>query len=91
LLRAEAPKLETALAYLARAARVAKTLARGVTIYDPVPAGMVRLAGRERAQLLVQAETRVRLQSFLAAWHARLAAEPSTRARWSLDVDPLEF
>ena len=91
LLRAEAPKLETALAYLARAARIAKTLARGVTIYDPVPAGMVRLAGRERAQLLVQAESRVRLQSFLAAWHARLAAEPSTRARWSLDVDPLEF
>ena len=91
LLRAEAPRLETALAYLARAARIAKTLAQGVTIYDPVPAGMVRLAGRERAQLLVQAESRVRLQSFLAAWHARLAAEPSTRARWSLDVDPLEF
>jgi len=91
MLRAEAPKLETALAYLARAARIAKTLARGVTIYDPVPAGMVRLAGRERAQLLVQAAARVRLQSFLAVWHARLAAEPSTRARWSLDVDPLEF
>ena len=91
LLRAEAPKLETALAYLARAARLARTLAQGVTIYDPVHAGMVRLAGRERAQLLVQAESRARLQGFLAAWHARLAAEPATRARWSLDVDPLEF
>lgn len=91
LLRAEALKLETALAYLARAARIAETLAQGVTIYDPVPASMVRLAGRERAQLLVQAESRGRLQSFLAAWHARLAAEPSARARWSLDVDPLDF
>lgn len=91
LLRAEAPKLETALAYLARAARIARTLGQGVTIYDPVPAGMVRLAGRERAQLLVQAESRARLQGFLAAWDARLAAEPSSRARWALDVDPLEF
>lgn len=91
LLRAEAPKLETALTYLARAARIAETLAQDVTIYDPVPAGMVRLAGRERAQLLVQAESRARLQGFLAAWHARLAAEPSSRARWAIDVDPLEF
>lgn len=91
LLRAEAPKIDTALAYLARAARIGRALSRQVTIYDPVPAGMVRLAGRERAQLLAQAESRSRLQEFLAAWHAKLSAEPSSAARWSLDVDPLEF
>lgn len=91
LLRAEAPKIDTALAYLSRAARIGRTLSRQVTLYDPVPAGMVRLAGRERAQLLAQAESRLRLQEFLAAWHARLMAEPSGPARWSLDVDPLEF
>ncbi|OGA40877.1 MAG: primosomal protein N' [Betaproteobacteria bacterium RIFCSPLOWO2_12_FULL_62_13] len=91
LLRAEAPKLETAVAYLARAARIGKALDHRITIYDPVPAGMVRLAGRERAQLLAQAEARGRLQRFLAAWYAKLSEEPSSPARWSLDVDPLEL
>jgi primosomal protein N' (replication factor Y) len=91
LLRAEAPKLDTALAVLARAAQLGRELSRQVIIYDPVPAGMVRLAGRERAQLLVQADSRARLQNFLGAWHEKLAAETSSRARWSLDVDPLEF
>ncbi|MBI4194500.1 MAG: primosomal protein N' [Betaproteobacteria bacterium] len=91
LLRAEASRLETALAFLARAARIGKSLGHRVTIYDPVPAAMVRLAGRERAQLLVQAESRSRLQEFLAAWHDKLVAERLSRARWSLDVDPLAF
>jgi primosomal protein N' (replication factor Y) len=91
LLRAEAPRLDTALAVLARAAQLGRELSRQVIIYDPVPAGMVRLAGRERAQLLVQADSRARLQNFLGAWHEKLAAETSSRARWSLDVDPLEF
>lgn len=91
LLRAEAPKLDTALAVLVRAAQLGRELSQSVTIYDPVPAGMVRLAGRERAQLLVQSDSRARLQNFLRAWHEKLAAETSSRARWSLDVDPLEF
>lgn len=91
LLRAEAPKLDTALAVLARAAQLGRDLSRQVIIYDPVPAGMVRLAGRERAQLLVQADSRARLQNFLSDWHEKLAVETSSRARWSLDVDPLEF
>ena len=91
LLRAEAAKISTALAYLTRAADIGRALSQQVTLYDPVPAAMVRRAGRERAQLLAQAESRSRLQQFLAAWHARLSAEPSSAARWSLDVDPLEF
>jgi primosomal protein N' (replication factor Y) len=62
-----------------------------VTLYDPVPAAMMRRAGRERAQLLVQSANRAALQRFLAAWHAQLAAVPVRRTRWSLDVDPLEF
>jgi primosomal protein N' (replication factor Y) len=91
LLRAEAVKLETALRFLANAAQLGKALAQHVNIYDPVPAVMVRRAGRERAQLLVQAASRRRLQEFLAQWHERLSAEPSTPARWSLDVDPVDF
>lgn len=91
LLRAEAPRLATALEFLAGAARAAKVLDAGVTIYDPVPAALPRRAGRERAQLLVQAESRQRLRDFLGAWHAALVQARATPARWSLDVDPLEF
>ncbi len=91
LLRAEAPKLEAALEFLAAATHTAKALSQNVTIYDAVPAGMLRLAGRERAQLLVQSDSRSELQAFLSAWHAALADTQPNRARWSLDVDPLEF
>lgn len=91
LLRAEAPKLDTAMQWLARAAARAKDIGEGITVYDPVPAGMMRLAGRERAQLLVQAASRQRLQRFLAAWRVLLADKKASAARWSIDVDPLEL
>jgi primosomal protein N' (replication factor Y) len=91
LLRAEAPRLATALEFLAGAARTARTIAAGVTLYDPVPAALPRRAGRERAQLLVQSDSRQRLRDFLGAWHSALVQARVTPARWSLDVDPLEF
>ena len=91
LLRAEAPSMDAALGFLAHAAQIGRTLGPKVQIYDPVPAAMAKLAGRERAQLLVQSESRRALQDFLAAWQAELAQERASRARWSLDIDPLEF
>ena len=91
LLRTEAPRLATALGFLGDAAELARGLAPPVTIYDPVPAAMQRRAGRERAQLLVQSESRLRLQQFLRAWHEKLSHARATPARWAIDVDPLEF
>jgi primosomal protein N' (replication factor Y) len=91
LLRAEAARMESALEFLEHAVRIGRALSPKVHIYDPVPAVMARVAGRERAQLLVQSDSRRRLQDFLAAWQEQLAQERSSRARWSLDVDPLEF
>ena len=91
LLRAEARELKTALAFLEQAAQAAAGLDSGVTVYDPVPANMMRRAGRERAQLLVQTPSRAALRSFLNAWRPLLATTESTPARWSLDVDPLDF
>jgi primosomal protein N' (replication factor Y) (superfamily II helicase) len=91
LLRAEAPRIVTALGFLGDAVALGRRLARRVTIYDPVPATMPRRAGRERAQLLVQSDSRALLQEFLRAWHGKLAQAHSSQARWSLDVDPLEF
>jgi len=91
LLRAEAASMDAALGFLAHAARIGRALGPKVQVYDPVPAPMAKLAGRERAQLLVQSESRRTLQDFLAAWQAELAQDRASRARWSLDIDPLEF
>ena len=91
LLRAEAAKLDTAISWLAHAAALAREIDDGIAVYDPVPAGMMRLAGRERAQLLVQSSSRNRLQAFLAAWRAALTEKRTSAARWSIDVDPLDW
>ncbi len=90
LLRAEARSVDTALEFLARAARCARRIKPAVTVYDPVSAGMMRKAGRERAHLLVQSAARTELRAFLNAWRPQLAEATSTSARWSLDVDPSE-
>lgn len=90
LLRAEAPQLATALEFVEEAKRIGGELGDDVALFDPVPASMVRLAGRERAQLLVQSASRAALQSFLREWSIRLTGKASP-ARWMLEVDPLEL
>ena len=89
LLRAEAAQMETALAFLHQAKAVAPKQF-GVSLFDPVPAQMARLAGKERAHLLVQSASRGALQAFISAWNIELS-RLAGRVRWSLDVDPLEF
>ena len=91
VLRAEAPRLETALGFLKHAAARGLTLAENVTLYDPVPASMPRLAGLERAQLTVQSRSRTALQAFLKLWLVFLTEKPPHQVRWALDVDPLEL
>lgn len=89
LLRAEAPQIETALAFLRKAQAVAPQ-DFDVSLFDPVPAQMARLAGMERAHLLIQAASRGALQAFLSAWNKALFGLGGN-VRWSLDIDPLEF
>ena len=89
LLRAEAPQMETALAFLRKAQAVAPR-DFNVSLFDPVPAQMARLAGMERAHLLVQAASRGALQAFLGAWNKALFGLGGS-VRWALDIDPLEF
>ena len=91
LLRAEAPRLAAALEFLDEAARTARAMDADIALYDPVPAAMPRRAGRERAQLLVQSASRPRLRDFVSAWHGALSAIRAPHARWSLDVDPIDF
>ncbi len=97
MLRADAPALDDAVAFLRQAREHATTLVgagalgEGVRLFDPVPMRMTRLARRERAQLLVEADQRGTLQVFLGAWVTALYAQRAARElRWQLDVDPLE-
>jgi primosomal protein N' (replication factor Y) len=89
MLRAEAHSLDTSLKFLRDAATAAPD-STPVKIYDPVPALMSRLAGKERAQLLIESPSRGALQKFLTAWMPALGAHKSRSVRWALDVDPLE-
>lgn len=91
LLRAEASRRELAFDYLERAAAHGRALAHLVQIYDPVAATRPRVAGRDRAQLLVQSPARSRLQGFLAAWYPALGGLAGRGVRWALDVDPLDL
>lgn len=98
IVRAEAKQLETVLEFLKRI----KTLVPAeshpeVFMYDPVPMRMVKLAGRERAQLLIESPSRIALQNFLNDWLPRISAgRGMTRGaapggvRWGVEVDPLE-
>ncbi len=93
LLRAEARRLEDALAFLG-AARAAAGDASGVRLYDPVPMPLARVAGVHRAQLLVEADRRPALQRFLKRWLQALREDPpkgAPRARWQIEVDPQEI
>jgi len=91
VLRAEAHRIDPALSFLTRAAELGHDIARAVTIFDPVPATLLRLSGMERAQLTVQARSRNALQTFLREWRVMLDAARSANVRWSIDVDPLEL
>ena len=91
VLRAEAAQLAVAIAFLRDAVLLAGTAPDAITLYDPVPMTVTRLAERERAQLLVQSYSRKALQEYLASWSAKLYALPQRDVRWHLDVDPIEF
>ncbi|QOY94425.1 primosomal protein N' [Massilia sp. UMI-21] len=88
LLRAEAPELANAVAFLESARDSLPSDA--VMINDPIPMTMTRVHNVDRAQLLVESASRPALQAFLREWVEILRAMKS-RVRWSLEVDPLDI
>jgi primosomal protein N' (replication factor Y) len=88
LLRAEAPELATAIAFLQTARDCVEH--GGITINDPIPMSMTRVHNVDRAQLLVESPSRPALQAFLKHWMATLR-ELKSRVKWSLEVDPLDI
>jgi primosomal protein N' (replication factor Y) len=91
LLRAEAAQRRQVDAFLSQAADAAAGLQSEVEVFDPVPPPIERIAGRERAHLLVQARSRNALQRFLDGWFPKLSQSHARKVRWSLDVDPLDL
>ena len=90
VLRAEAHRIETVIAFLSTAAKLAKDY-ESIELFDPVPAQMLRLKGMERGHLLVQSASRKQLQIFLLQWQKQLSTVPTQKIRWVLDVDPVEL
>ena len=62
-----------------------------ILIAEPVPMPMARLAGRERAQLLLESPSRPLLQAMLGHYLPALRAlsVEHSRVHWHLEVDPL--
>jgi primosomal protein N' (replication factor Y) len=91
VLRAESGEMKDALAFLGRAAAQVPPEHAGVAVYDPVPMTLAKLAGKARAQVLVQSGSRPALHAFLRTWMEALYALKPGAVRWHLDVDPIEF
>ena len=93
MLRAEAPEMAAAIAFLATASALPVVQEHGnVVLYDPVPMKLSRLANLERGQLLAESHSRPALQAFLPRWREAIEGiKAPSRLRWHLEVDPLEF
>jgi primosomal protein N' (replication factor Y) len=68
---------------------------KGVKIYDPVPKTIMRVAGSERAQLLIESNSRKHLQELLEAIDQLLRQDSqgriskASRIRWLIERDPI--
>jgi primosomal protein N' (replication factor Y) len=91
LLRAESLNESALTDFLDFAVSAAARLRDEVTLYDPVPATIAKIAGHHRAHLLAQCSSRSRLQRFLSSWRRLLSAQDTKRVRWCIDVDPIEL
>jgi primosomal protein N' (replication factor Y) len=92
LLKAEAHQLTHVMQFLNDAMKKAQDLSHHVTVYNPVRPIMERLKGMERAQLVLQSNSRVALQKLLDDWVPYLRENKlGQKVKWNIDVDPLEF
>ncbi len=92
LLRAEATDPDAPQDFLSAVYQLASPHADPVQLWGPVPAPMMRRAGRYRAHLLLQANDRAPLHRIIRWLLPQIRALKSARkVRWSLDVDPLDL
>lgn len=94
LLTAQATQVRTALDFLQAVRAHALDLPGGnaVRLYDAVPLRIVRVARIERAQLLMESDSRPALHGLLRALLPRIDALAEGRAlRWGVEIDPQEI
>jgi len=98
LLACEASDINEALQFLLKAREQAEScvevlsLQSIITLYDPVPLRIVKVANVCRAQLLIEGSSRPALQGLLKAWLPSITTHrPSRKVRWHIEVDPLEI
>jgi primosomal protein N' (replication factor Y) len=100
LVHAEAKSLDKAIQFLSilKGRLKAKGLiANGLKAYDPVPKALMRVAGTERAQLLIESGDRKQLQETLEAIDQDLRSQSQGRIskgdniRWLIERDPISI
>jgi primosomal protein N' (replication factor Y) len=100
LVHAEAKSLDKAIGFLGslRGRLKSQGLIRpGLRVYDPVPKSMVRIAGIERAQLVIESDDRRQLQDVLEAIDRDLREgsqgriSKGERIRWLIERDPISI
>lgn len=94
LLRADAPRMDAVLDFLRSAVSGIGEIpaVEAVRVWGPVAAPMARRGGRERAQVLLQADHREplhRVLDRLVELLPTLSCAP--QLRWGLDVDPIDL
>ena len=92
-IRADHKKLANCLQFLSTARELGEPLIdtdNPVFMCDPVPLTVVRVGGIERAQMLIESESRPALHRFLTQWLAQLHELPGS-VRWFLEVDPVDL
>ena len=100
LIHAEAKSLDKAIQFLSSLNGRLKAkglIANGLKAYDPVPKALMRVAGTERAQLLLESGDRKQLQEILEAIDQDLRGQSQGRIskgeniRWLIERDPISI
>ena len=100
LVHAEAKSLDKATQFLTLLKDYLKShsyLCRGLRVYDPVPKAVMRVAGSERAQLLLESDDRRAMQEGLEEIDRYLREQSQGRIskvgriRWLIERDPLSI
>ncbi|NEN76040.1 primosomal protein N' [Pelistega sp. NLN82] len=96
LISAQAKKVEDAIDFLKTIIRMAKEdmpdYLEGIQLYDPIPLKIIRVANIERAQLLIESESRTRLHHFMQIWLQRVYQFFRTpKVKYFVEVDPLDI
>ena len=97
-MHAEGRSLDKAIQFLTGIKGYLKSqssISSGLRVYDPVPKAVMRVAGSERAQLLIESDSRKQLQEALETVDKELRENSqgriskATRIRWLIERDPI--